>query len=89
MQASAIVGSIFGGPTAGIIADSWGRKVSLTLNVLPYLVGYFIVLTTYLIQEPTSFKVILILGRGITGIGLGWSFTIVPVRYQNINVVVF
>ena len=77
-----MVGSIFGGPTAGIIADKLGRKASLTLNVLPYLVGYFTVLTTYLIQEPTTFKVILILGRGITGMGLGWSFTIVPVRHK-------
>jgi len=75
-----MVGSIFGGPVGGLIADQWGRKTSLVLNVVPYLLGYFTVLCTYLIPQPASFKAIVILGRGITGIGLGWSFMIVPVQ---------
>ena len=73
------MGSIVGAFLAGIVADFWGRKASMALNCIPYLVGYSMMMVTYLIYEPIAFQVFLIIGRGISGVGTGWSIILVPV----------
>ena len=78
-QASSLVGAIFGGPIAGYVADRWGRKFSLVLNSVFYLVGYFVILSAYLATNGVVFKTALMVGRFITGIGMGWSFIVVQV----------
>ena len=78
---------MFGSPLAGYVADRWGRKTCLAVNVIPYLLGYFAILTTYLfVEDAIFFKVILVSGRFISGIGTGWSFVIVPVCFIVISV---
>ena len=74
-----MVGGIFGGPIAGYVADRWGRKFGLILNSVPYLVGYFVILSAYLATNGIVFKTALMVGRFITGIGMGWTYTVVPV----------
>lgn len=84
LQVASVIGAIFGGPIGGLVADSWGRKTSLAINITPYLLGYFIILTTYLIQHAATFMAVIVIGRFFTGVGMGWSFTIVPVCIYKI-----
>jgi len=53
----------------------------MALNTVPHFVGYFLTMITYLDMEPVIFKSLLIVGRSISGIGLGWSLVVVPVSY--------
>ena len=72
-QSFASVGALFGGPIAGLVADRWGRKVALLLAGVPYLVGYLMMTLAHLIGDPTAFKAVLLTGRLLTGVGMGWS----------------
>ena len=82
IQAFAPVGALFGGPIAGVIADRWGRKLALLLAGVPYLVGYLMMTLAHLIGDVAAFKAVLLTGRLLTGVGLGWSCLAVPVREQ-------
>ena len=82
MQAFAPVGALFGAPIAGVIADRWGRKLALLLAGVPYLVGYLMMTLAYLIGDIAAFKAVLLTGRLLTGVGMGWSCLAVPVREQ-------
>ena len=62
------------------MADKWGRKLSIITNAVPYLLGYMIILASYLVHNGVVFKVLLMLGRFITGVGMGWAYVVVPVR---------
>ena len=70
---------MFGGPIAGWVADKWGRKISLVLCGLPYLLGYFLIVLASVAATPIAFKALLLAGRFITGIGMGWLFLAAPV----------
>ena len=73
------IGAIVGGPIAGWIADHFGRKVALMLVGIPYLSGYLMIVYAHMLNSATAFKVVLLLGRFLTGIGLGWSCLAGPV----------
>ncbi len=73
------MGAVFGGPIAGYVSDGWGRKTALLLNTLPYLMGYFVIVCSYLANSGAVFKATLMVGRFISGIGMGWSYIVVPV----------
>ena len=62
------------------MADRLGRKTSLILNSFPLVSGYFILLSTYLVSNGVVFKVFLMVGRFLTGIGAGWVYLAAPVR---------
>ena len=79
LQASSMLGSIIGAPIAGYLVDRLGRKTALATNVIPYLIGYLITLMTSLVQHGVTFKVLLVSGRLIAGIGQGWTYVVVPV----------
>ena len=51
----------------------------MALNTVPHFVGYFLMMLTYLIMKPVIFKSLLIMGRAISGVGLGWTYVAVPV----------
>ena len=70
---------MFGAPIAGVIADRWGRKVALLFAGVPYLVGYLMIALAHLIGNIPAFKAVLLTGRLLTGVGLGWSCLAVPV----------
>ena len=61
------------------MADRFGRKTSIILNSAPYLFGYFIILCSHLARTGVVFKVLLILGRFISGIGMGWTYVMAGV----------
>ena len=73
------IGAIVGGPIAGWIADHFGRKAALMLVGIPYLSGYLMIVYAHMLNSATAFKVVLQLGRFLTGIGLGWSCLAGPV----------
>ena len=78
-QALAPVGAIFGCPIAGWIADHLGRKAALMLVGVPYLTGYMLIVYAHMISNATAFKIVLLVGRFLTGVGLGWSCLAGPV----------
>ena len=84
LQAAALVGAIIGGVAGSWTASKFGRRMCLVLNSAPFAAGYFIILFSYLITSNAAlFKSILIVGRFITGVGLGWAHLIVPVSSYN------
>ena len=89
LQGSGLVGGLFGGPPAGWVADRWGRKIALILNSVPYLVGYLMISAAYLITNGVVFKSVLIVGRFITGFGMGWSFLAVSVSESESLFVIY
>ncbi len=80
LQAAAPVGGLFGGLIAGWLADKLGRKTSIILTSVPYLSGYFIILCAVLAENGVVFKVVLMVGRFLTGVGMGGTFAIIGVR---------
>ena len=75
------LGAIFGGPVAGWIADSLGRKMALLLVILPYLTGYLMITYAHYSHTPMGFEAVLLFGQFFTGIGMGWSCLATPVSY--------
>ena len=79
MQAIAPIGALFGGPIGGSIADRWGRKCSLMFTGVPYMTGYLILSYAHYASTATTFKALLLTGRFLTGLGLGWASAVTPV----------
>ena len=46
---------------------------------VPYLVGYLMMTLAHLIGDAAAFKAVLLAGRLLTGVGLGWSCMAGPV----------
>ena len=67
------MGGVFGGLVAGPISDKWGRKNALVLCGVPYFVGYLTLSYAHLLPTATSFKVLVLSGRFLTGVGMGWA----------------
>ena len=63
----------------GWIADKLGRKTGLILNTVPYLSGYFVILSASVASNGIVFKVLLMVGRLLTGVGMGWGYGLVGV----------
>ena len=80
LQAIAPVGSLFGGTLAGFSADKLGRKPTVVLTAVSYLVGWTLLGVSWYINNATAFKVVIMAGRFISGFGLGWALLAGPVR---------
>ena len=78
-QAMAPVGAIFGGPIAGWTVDHFGRKAAIMLVGIPYLSGYLMIVYAHMLNSAIAFKVVLLLGQFLSGVGLGWSCLTGPV----------
>ena len=50
-----------------------GRKPALMLVSVPYLIGYIMMAYAHLATDAVVFKVILLIGRFFSGVGLGWA----------------
>ena len=57
----------------------FGRKTALLCNAMPYILGYFMIITTSAIKNGLIFKILLITSRFVAGIGQGWSLVAVSV----------
>ena len=73
---------MFGGPIGGFIADHWGRKMSLMLGGVPYLIGYLMLSYAHYLPTAVGFKCLILIGRFITGVGMGWSYNVCSVSYS-------
>ena len=78
-QALSPFGAIFGGPLGGWIADCWGRKCGMMFCGVPYLIGYVLLSYAHYTPTATTFKVLLLTGLFVCGIGIGWTSAVVPV----------
>ena len=78
-QAFAPLGGLFGGGLAGWAVDSVGRKPVLMLSAVPYLIGWLMLALANFWNSPTGFRCFILIGRFITGIGLGCGMLSAPV----------
>ena len=84
-QALAAVGGMFGGLMAGPVADRWGRKNALVLCGIPFFVGYLVLSYAHYLPTATSFKTVALVGRFLTGVGMGWAAVASSVSVNNCN----
>ena len=83
-QALSQAGALFGGPVGGFVADRFGRKCAMLFSGLPYLAGYMTMSFAHHATSATLFKVILLTGRFVSGIGMGWASAVVSVSYTSL-----
>ena len=67
----------------GVLTDYLGRKPSLVLVVLPHCFGYLSMAYAHMSNHPIVFKMVLMLGRFSTGVGLGWTALVSPVSMHQ------
>ncbi len=72
-QALGSIGAMIGGPIAGWISDRMGRKPALMLVSIPYLIGYLMITYARFASNSVLFKVVLLIGRFLSGVGIGWA----------------
>ena len=70
-------GAMVSGPIAGIFLDAFGRHVTLMISVIPFAIGWLLIILTRLVNGY-AFLPILYAGRFFTGFGLGWANAGVP-----------
>ena len=75
------MGAIVGGPIGGWMADRWGRKCSLMFCGVPYLLISY----AHYTASATVFKTLLLAGRLLTGVGMGWTSATVAVSQNKQN----
>ena len=70
----------------GLLSDKLGRKLTMLLGVVPYIIGFFfIVLSFYFIKRETQitsqvvYLVFILIGRALSGFASGWMSLVVPV----------
>ena len=73
------MGAIFGGPIGGLVADNCGRKCAMLFSGVPYIIGYMILSYGHYTPSATAFKALLLTGRFISGVGMGWASAVVSV----------
>ena len=59
--------------------DYLGRKPSLLMVSLPYFFGYLMMVYPHLINHSVLFKAMLMMGRLLTGVAIGWTSSVMPV----------
>ena len=70
-------GAVVSGPIAGIFLDAFGRHVTLMICVIPFTIGWLLIMLTRLVNGY-AFLLVLYTGRFFTGFGLGWANAGVP-----------
>ena len=67
------LGALFGSLLGGWLTDYAGRKPSLIMAEIPSFFGYLMIVYASIITNAVGFKFTVMLGRLLTGVGLGWS----------------
>ena len=70
-------GAVVSGPIVGIFLDAFGRHVTLMICVIPFTIGWLLIMLTRLVNGY-AFLPMLYAGRFFTGFGLGWANAGVP-----------
>ena len=67
----------------GLISDKIGRKPSMLISCLPLVFGWSIMAISYIfthdIGDKPKFYAMLMVGRGLSGFGIGCLSLVVPV----------
>ena len=84
VQALAPLGAIPGSPVGGWIADRWGRKCGMVFSAVPYLVGYLMLSYAHFSATVAGFDCLLLTGRFLTGVGMGWASAVGPVSTYSV-----
>ena len=83
MQALSEIGALFGGPAGGLLADRLGRRWAMILTGAPFFIGYIMLATAHYSSNVTSFKFFIMTGRFLSGVGMGWGTSVLPVSWSN------
>jgi facilitated trehalose transporter len=83
--AMAPIGGLVGGAVAGWFADNLGRKITLILTVIPNIIGWTLIGVSWWIYNVAAFGAVILLGRFISGFGIGWPMFIAPVYIAEIS----
>ncbi|PHT57513.1 hypothetical protein T459_35516 [Capsicum annuum] len=78
VQFTVLAGAFVGSFTGGALADQFGRTKTFILDAIPLAVGAFLCTTAQSVQA-------MIIGRLLTGIGIGISSAIVPLYISEIS----
>ena len=73
------MGAIFGGPVAWPLCDKFGRQATLMLGGVPSLIGWILMANAHIISNREIFIVMLLVGRFLAGLSVGWSIFCVSV----------
>eukprot|EP00118_Oscarella_pearsei_P014357 m.122538 g.122538 ORF g.122538 m.122538 type:complete len:520 (+) comp37791_c0_seq7:1845-3404(+) len=83
------LGAALGGACAGIVTAKLGRKGTIMFSGLPYAFGWFLImLPSYLDAEgnpDTVSLMLLLMGRVLSGIGLGIACGVIPIYIAEIS----
>ena len=84
LQALSHIGAMFGSMIGWPISDLFGRKISLMLSGIPALIGWLMIATAHLTPfNVDAFYGVLLTGRIMTGVYLGWSIVDVSVSINT------
>ncbi len=70
---------MFGGPIAWPLSERFGRQAALMLSGLPSVFGWVILANAHLFSSTEAFIAMLLLGRLLTGLAVGWSIFVISV----------
>ena len=65
------------------MADNIGRKAVLQVAIVPGLIGWALIFMAQYTRTGFIFKLFLLLGRGLTGIGIGVKFSVIQVSHYG------
>lgn len=71
-------GSLFGALASSFIADRFSRKTAIQISCLIFIIGAAI-------QSSCNGRTPLVLGRAISGIGVGMASSVVPIYQSEIS----
>ena len=73
-----ILGALVGSFASGYFADAFGRKKSVMLTCLLYMIGAILLITTDALP-------LLLIGRFITGLGVGFGSVVIPLYLSEMS----
>ena len=76
------MGALFAGLIIGVLSDRIGRKPSMLIGCIPLVCGWSIMAMTIYFTGPgdkVKFYIMLMVGRGLSGFGVGCLSLVVPV----------
>ncbi len=73
-----LIGALLGAAVGGMLADRTGRRYSLFITAVLYMLGIIIMMSSHVFS-------ILLIGRFVVGIGVGLSSVVVPLYIAEIS----
>ena len=74
--------ALFSGLFIGVLSDKIGRRPSMLIGCIPLVFGWSVIAISYYFTVPgdkENFYVMLMVGRSLTGFGMGCLSLVIPV----------